>query len=401
VLGEKGGARVASDSARLIPSLPKQADSLRGGEVPGEIEPNRVCLDRILEEDVFHSLLVLERRRAQRSRHPFVLLLLDTMSQNGTAEKLSYEILDVLPDSVRETDLIGWYKKGSVSAIIFTEVALNSEAPVTESLKAKIIAALERRLGKNKVGKIAITAHLFPEEDREHPGSIADSKLYPDLQRQASRKRVSLAVKRTIDVVGSALILSLLSPVFAVIALLIKLTSKGPVLFQQERLGLCGARFKCLKFRTMHINCDSKIHQEFVHQFITGKIDCGGQDASRSAIYKITDDPRVTSIGRFLRRTSLDECPQFWNVLRGEMSLVGPRPPVPYEFDAYDIWHRRRILEVKPGITGLWQVSGRSRVRFEEMVRLDVRYSQRWSLWLDLKILAATPWAVCSGEGAH
>jgi lipopolysaccharide/colanic/teichoic acid biosynthesis glycosyltransferase len=118
-------------------------------------------------------------------------------------------------------------------------------------------------------------------------------------------------------------------------------------------------------------------------------------------VYKITDDPRVTRVGRFLRKTSLDELPQFWNVLKGEMSLVGPRPPIPYELESYRTWHKRRILEVKPGITGLWQIYGRSRTTFDEMVRLDLRYARTWNLFLDLKILVQTPRAMFSGEGAY
>ena len=118
-------------------------------------------------------------------------------------------------------------------------------------------------------------------------------------------------------------------------------------------------------------------------------------------MFKITDDPRVTPVGRFLRRTSLDELPQFLNVLLGEMSLVGPRPPLPYEVEAYDVWHRRRLLEARPGITGLWQVNGRSRTKFDDMVRLDLQYARKQSLWLDLKILLRTPAAVVSGDGAY
>lgn len=372
-----------------------------GGRKTAGIKAERVRPMPVLGEDVFHSLLVLERRRSQRSRQPFVLMLLDTISQNGSAETLSYEILDVLRVSVRETDVIGWYKRGAISAIIFTEVTLNPGRLVTESLIEKISAALQEHLGKNKLSKITITAHLFPEQDLNHLGTISDSRLYPDLRHQVPGKRVSLGVKRAIDILGSVVTLFLMSPVLAVIALLIKLTSEGPVLFRQERLGLFGARFRCLKFRTMYRNSDPKLHQEYVQRFIAGKSASGSQDPSKPAVYKITNDPRVTPIGRFLRRSSLDEFPQFWNVLRGEMSLVGPRPSLPYEFKAYDVWHRRRVLEVKPGITGLWQVSGRSRVRFNEMVRLDVQYSQNWSLWLDLKILMATPLAVFTGEGAH
>jgi lipopolysaccharide/colanic/teichoic acid biosynthesis glycosyltransferase len=150
----------------------------------------------------------------------------------------------------------------------------------------------------------------------------------------------------------------------------------------------------------MYTNNDPKIHREFVQRFIAGNEQKRVESETESVVYKITNDPRITPIGKFLRKTSLDEFPQFWNVLRGEMSLVGPRPPVPYEFEVYDFWHRRRVLEVKPGVTGLWQVSGRSRTCFDDMVRLDLRYSQSWSLWLDLKILVATPRAVFTSEGA-
>jgi lipopolysaccharide/colanic/teichoic acid biosynthesis glycosyltransferase len=215
-----------------------------------------------------------------------------------------------------------------------------------------------------------------------------------------AKKRVHLALKRVIDVAGSAALLLLTLPFLAVIALFVKLTSKGPVLYEQERLGQFGARFKCLKFRTMYTDCDPKIHREYVQQFISGNAQSAHAGDSQKALYKITGDPRVTPIGRILRKTSLDEFPQFWNVFRGEMSLVGPRPPVPYEFEVYDVWHRRRVLELKPGVTGLWQVSGRNRTRFDEMVRLDLRYSQKWSLWLDLKILLATPRAMFIGDCA-
>ena len=154
-----------------------------------------------------------------------------------------------------------------------------------------------------------------------------------------------------------------------------------------------------MKFRTMYTCNDPKIHREFVRSFIAGaKME--EKYEGQPLIFKITNDPRITPVGRFLRKASFDEFPQFWNVLRGEMSLVGPRPPLPYEFEVYDFWHRRRVLEVKPGVTGLWQVSGRSRTCFDDMVRLDLRYSQRWSLWLDLKILFATPRAVLTGNGA-
>ena len=355
-----------------------------------------------LQENVFHSMLTLERRRAERSGKPFVLMLLDANLEYGSAAVILEEAAEVIMASKRETDLAGWYKKSDILGVIFTEVSIEGERPLTEILRTKFETALARDLGREKAAKIAISLHVFPEIwDRNDSDWVADAKLYPDLNRGNSRKRMPLVIKRVMDVAGSAALLLALSPLLAAIAAIIKLTSKGPVIFEQERLGRFGARFKCLKFRTMFTNNDPKIHQEFIQQFISGKEECGKENESQQAVYKIINDPRVTPIGAFLRKTSLDELPQFWNVLRGEMSLVGPRPPVPYEFEIYDIWHRRRVLDIKPGVTGLWQVSGRSRTRFDDMVRLDLRYCQTWSLWLDLKILISTPRAVFGGDGAY
>jgi lipopolysaccharide/colanic/teichoic acid biosynthesis glycosyltransferase len=134
---------------------------------------------------------------------------------------------------------------------------------------------------------------------------------------------------------------------------------------------------------------------------IHGEQDKRGNTPKQKGTYKITKDPRVTPVGHFLRKTSLDELPQFFNVLLGDMSLVGPRPAIPYECEEYDVWHRRRLLEMKPGITGLWQVRGRSATTFDEMVRIDIKYVQEWSLWLDIKIILQTPWVVLKGKGAY
>ena len=357
--------------------------------------------EEILMENVFHSMLTLERRRAERSRKPFILMLLDANLENGTAEEILRQAVDIVVASKRETDLVGWYKQGAILGVIFTEISQDGEVRITETLRSKIENAFIKHMGRDRAAKIAISVHIFPESwDKNSSGWVADSKLYPDLKRKGSRKRLPLVIKRAIDIVGSGALLLVLSPFLALIVALIKLTSKGPVIYKQERLGQFGARFKCLKFRTMYTNNDPKIHQEYVQQFIAGKDGLNNSEGSEQPVYKLVKDPRVTFIGGFLRKASLDELPQFWNVLRGDMSLVGPRPPVPYEFEVYDIWHRRRVLEVRPGVTGLWQVSGRNRTRFDEMVRLDLRYCQTWSIWLDLKILLATPWAVFNGGGA-
>jgi exopolysaccharide biosynthesis polyprenyl glycosylphosphotransferase len=222
--------------------------------------------------------------------------------------------------------------------------------------------------------------------------------LYPDLVNRHKAQSVAHVVKRLMDVVGSAAALLILSPVFFLVALLVKLSSKGPVFFKQERLGQFGKPFTFLKFRSMYANNDRKIHQEFIKRVIKGEHDGKTEGGGSKSVYKMTNDPRITRIGRFLRRTSLDELPQFINVLRGDMSLVGPRPPIAYECEVYDIWHRRRVLEVRPGITGLWQVKGRSRIRFDDMVRLDLQYARTWSLWLDIRILWQTPRALFGND---
>ena len=352
-------------------------------------------------EKAFRAILTLERRRAERSHNPFILMLLDAHQENGTARRILLDAVDVVESSTRETDILGWYKDGAVLGVIFTEVGKEGCDLSQEILRGKIQIELQGKLGVETAAKIAISTHVFPENgDQNRPNWVADPKLYPDLELHFAPSKISSGIKRAIDIIGSGTLLLVLGPVLAAIALIIKLTSDGAVLFKQDRIGRFGQRFKCLKFRTMYINNDPKIHQDYVKQYIEGNMEQKAEPAA-PAVYKITSDSRVTPIGRFLRKTSLDEIPQFCNVLQGTMSLVGPRPPLPYEFEIYDIWHRRRVVEVKPGVTGLWQVGGRSHLKFDEMVRLDLQYCRTWSLWLDLKILLATPGAVISGEGAY
>jgi lipopolysaccharide/colanic/teichoic acid biosynthesis glycosyltransferase len=201
---------------------------------------------------------------------------------------------------------------------------------------------------------------------------------------------------RALDVIGSLLLLVLLSPVLLVLAIVVRLDSPGPALFRQRRLGRDLEPFTVNKFRTMHHGAAHDHHREFVLGLIKGE---SPQVETLGSPYKMAADRRVTRAGRWLRRSSLDELPQLWNVLRGEMSLVGPRPPIPYEVEHYPAhWFAR--FSVKPGVTGLWQVNGRSEVPLEEMVRLDVEYAQRRSLWLNLSLLARTVPAVLSGRGA-
>jgi lipopolysaccharide/colanic/teichoic acid biosynthesis glycosyltransferase len=226
--------------------------------------------------------------------------------------------------------------------------------------------------------------------------------------RPASRdSRLYYACKRCIDVGLAALVLILLFPLMLFIALLIKLDTPGPVLFVQERVGARRRRrngrttweiqnFSFYKFRSMIPRADPSLHQAFISAFVKGQVEPSNTNGAQ---FKLNRDPRVTRVGRVLRKTSLDELPQFINVLKGDMSLVGPRPPIPYEVELYQDWHKRR-LEVLPGITGWWQVKGRSQVSFDDMVRMDLYYIEHASLALDLQILLMTPRAVLSGRGA-
>lgn len=204
--------------------------------------------------------------------------------------------------------------------------------------------------------------------------------------------------KRLFDLVVAALLLICLLPLFLVCALLVRRSSPGPILFRQRRVGARGREFTFLKFRSMRVDADPALHREYVAKFINGAAE--KHSGSKGTMFKLVEDPRVTPAGRWLRRTSLDELPQLINVLRGEMSLVGPRPPIPYELEHYQPEHLRR-LAVKPGITGLWQINGRSQTTFEEMIALDLEYIQRASFMTDARILLKTIPVVIAQHGAQ
>jgi exopolysaccharide biosynthesis polyprenyl glycosylphosphotransferase len=205
--------------------------------------------------------------------------------------------------------------------------------------------------------------------------------------------------KRVSDLVIASITLTILAPFWLLIALLIKLDSRGPVFYKQERVGMDGRVFLFYKFRTMRADTDDTRHREYQRMYIKGQPDSNLGDAERPA-YKLRGDERVTRLGRVLRKLSLDELPQLFNVLRGDMSVVGPRPPIPYEVESYELWHRKR-LDMKPGITGLWQVSGRNRLPFDEMVRMDLYYIENWSLLLDMKIILQTLPVMLRGDDAY
>lgn len=353
-----------------------------------------------LEGDAFKRRIAIERKRTERSKESFLLMLLEGTDHPSSAkhERAMEKVISALTLTTRETDVLGWYAEGTTIGVMFTGLAPSDKSASLGAILTRMSSAIREELTFEQFSQITISFHLFPDDwEQDQPGGPRNPALYPDLGVLNRGRRGLVGAKRLMDILGSSLLLLLFLPIFVVIAALIKVTSKGPVLFKQARVGQYGQRFTFLKFRSMYVNNDHSVHREYVKQLIAGCAEKISTNGNGEGVYKLANDRRVTPVGKFLRRTSLDEMPQFLNVLRGEMSLVGPRPPIPYELAAYQTWHRRRLLEAKPGITGLWQVAGRSRVTFDEMVRLDLHYATTWTPWLDLKILVRTPAAVIKG----
>jgi exopolysaccharide biosynthesis polyprenyl glycosylphosphotransferase len=288
--------------------------------------------------------------------------------------------LEDLPNIIRQLE---------IQEVIITDNQIPSE---------KLFEAM-MQIGRKQKVEFRLAPSLFnflPQKTSvEQIGILPMVRLFREPLSDAER-----FVKRASDIIISAVLLTLLSPVWLLISLLIKFDSRGAILFKQERVGMDGRKFLCYKFRTMKTDADEAVHREAYRKNIEGATEANAGNEEKPVFGKVKNDLRVTKVGKFLRRTSLDELPQFLNVLKGEMSVVGARPPIPYEVEEYDLWHRKR-LDMKPGITGLWQVSGRNRLTFEEMVQIDLFYIENWSLWLDLKIILLTLPAVLRGDGAR
>lgn len=218
------------------------------------------------------------------------------------------------------------------------------------------------------------------------------------LTGSAARHRAGEALRRIFDVVFAVTLILLLGPLLIGLALAVRIDSRGPAFFRQRRVGYREREFTLYKFRSMRVDADPRGHKEYVTALIKGEDE--RPDGGRENLYKLAVDNRITPVGRWIRRWSLDELPQLFNVVKGDMTLVGPRPAIPYEVAEYPQWYRQRF-SVKPGLTGYWQVSGRSERTYEEMVRLDIEYAKRRTLGLDLSILVKTPWVVLSRKGAE
>jgi exopolysaccharide biosynthesis polyprenyl glycosylphosphotransferase len=343
------------------------------------------ALGDILPKQHFLKQLQREKSRTDRSKAPLSIAL---FSPEGSESDVT-AVLELLQESKRETDTLGYLGEDRIAILL----------PDTNEQGAQSLAQ-----------KIAHRASNLPLSTvtRTYPDQLFDNLIaekqevpehYPLLPEEATEPNRGYVLKRGLDIAGAIVALLLLSPLMLVTAIAVALSSPGPVIFRQIRLGRRGVPFVFYKFRSMYCNADDRIHREYVARLIAGA-EGANQGEPGKPLYKLKSDPRVTPVGRFIRKTSLDELPQLFSVLKGDMSLVGPRPPLPYEVERYQSWHLRRILEVSPGITGLWQVEGRSKTSFDEMVRLDLRYIRNRSLRLDLEILFKTVKVVFKCDGA-
>jgi len=378
-------------------------NTVRQGRQRHLIDLSEPTVDRkALDEETFRRVIAIERKRTERSKAPFVLMLLEIDDQHASKASRALDAgMAVLLATSRDTDLVGWYESKHTIGVLFTGLVSGEKSTILTTILSRVSKTLRDELTFEQFNLVKISLHYYPDDwDEQGPGRPSNPALYPDISSRDKGKQPMLIVKRMIDLVAGSILAIMCLPFCLIIAIAIKATSRGPILFRQMRVGQHGKQFTFLKFRSMYVDNDYSVHREFVTKLIN-KQAAVSDPQSEGNVYKIIGDKRITPIGRILRKTSLDELPQFLNVLLGDMSLVGPRPPIPYELAAYQTWHRRRLLEVKPGITGLWQVTGRSTVDFDAMVRLDLRYATSWNPWLDVKILLRTPLAVIRGSGAY
>jgi exopolysaccharide biosynthesis polyprenyl glycosylphosphotransferase len=307
----------------------------------------------------------------------------------GTIRSSDVAELAIDPPPIGDvTDLARLIREYKIQEVIITDDSFNPDRLFDAMIGAGRSHKVEFRFAPS-------VFNLIPQKTSvEQIGVLPMVRLFTEPLSDAQR-----FLKRASDIIIATIAMIVTSPLWLVIAIMIKRDSTGPVFFRQERVGMDGRIFLCLKFRTMRADADDAIHRETYKQNIAGGL-IGNAGENKKPVYgKVPNDPRITRIGRWLRRSSLDELPQLLNVLWGDMSIVGPRPPIPYEVHEYDIWHRKR-LDMKPGITGLWQVSGRNRLTFEQMVKVDLFYIENWSIWLDIKIILLTIPALWRDEGA-
>ncbi|MGR9107448.1 MAG: exopolysaccharide biosynthesis polyprenyl glycosylphosphotransferase [Gammaproteobacteria bacterium] len=339
----------------------------------------------------FFNQLRSEMLRAQRSGSPLSVLILAIEDEPEDKPDRLDNVFDFVRRNTRDTDFIGLIDNNTIGVIL----------PYTNQTGCHQIAKKLDCHGKDL--SFSVETFTYPDkifESLAECGCIEQNAFILQREDSLASLWIRMQLKRIIDVVGSITLLVIFLPIMLITALAIRLTSSGPIIFTQSRLGRHGIPFNFYKFRSMFVNNDDGIHRAYVQEFIKGNNEKVNNGQADKPLYKLKSDPRITKVGKFIRKTSIDELPQLFNVLKGDMSLVGPRPPLAYEAEKYQTWHLRRILDMKPGITGLWQVEGRGKAEWDDSVRLDIRYIKHWSLKNDLKILFKTVKEVLMCRGA-
>lgn len=423
-------------------------------------KPSYINDDDWLNPDQFSKSMKREISRSYRSGHPLSYIIFDLTEYTAlkvnsfSNKKVKFNhfmklLLEVIDEHTRAIDLKCWKTVDQIE-ILLVDTSIQNAKIYIKKIRDRILQLLQTEkiqgfqefldtiqihdyplnqlTGKNEIGVNSRLQHTLVKSNGRSNHALKSKKpvLNLDDTRIISNLRITnggaislenrpdwnsitftkvgsvgfRATKRIVDITGSLFGIIVFSPIMISIAMIIKLTSKGPALFKQKRVGYMGKEFTFLKFRSMRTDMDDSIHKEYVKKLIEGKHQEINKGTDEKPVYKIVDDPRITKIGRILRKSSLDELPQFFNVLAGQMSLVGPRPPIPYEIENYKNWHLKRVLEVKPGITGMWQVYGRSQTTFDDMVRYDLQYVNNQSVWLDIKLLFLTFITIFQTEGA-
>ena len=391
----------SSGSPRVMPGIVQDYSVLESAEsraspMPGMDSSNPsgltdihdATLTDVLPKYLFLQQLQRDKRRADRSKSPVSVALFQL--QDGSGDQLANidALLDVVNECKRETDLIGTMGGGLIATLL-----ADTNAEGAQRFLRKIADRAEHLPFSRTIA--TYPDHLFEYLLKEYRPPNAPHPLL--LDELAGHHGFGKFLKRAMDFAGAVVAIISLSPLMLMAAVAIAATSPGRIIYKQVRLGRGGIPFVFYKFRTMYSNADDRIHREYVASLIRNG---EGNDSPVRLWSKLTDDPRITPLGRILRKTSIDELPQFFNVLRGDLSLVGPRPAIPYETENYQSWQLRRIFAVKPGISGLWQVNSRGQSTFDDMVRLDLRYIRKWRPQLDLKILVATVKVVLRRTGA-
>ena len=329
--------------------------------------------------DDFNLIIKRERFRSDRNNQKFSLITFDVEKFNHDKTRFN-NFIDMLTSRVRISDEIGWFDIRRI-AVLLPDTALKDAQKLAHNICMNIA---------DSASHPPCTVYMYPSL------KWIDGESYTEPSCPEENVHEKLAVghkmplwKRSVDIIGSLSGIIILSPILLLIAILIKIVSPGPVFFKQDRVGRSGKIFSFLKFRSMKVNNDVTVHRNHLKKLINGDSD------SHESMEKLNNDPRIIPLGSLFRKTCVDELPQLINVLRGEMSLVGPRPCIPYEAEEYLRWHARRF-DIIPGMTGLWQVSGKNKTTFKEMIRLDIKYASERSFWLDSIILLKTPIVVLS-----